>query len=49
MQQERERRNEKGTELMQVILVEVFNGDIDKMYDILYEKNPHIWAYGGYK
>lgn len=46
MQQEKERRNEKGMELMQAILVEIFNGNIDKMYDILYKNNPHIWAYG---
>lgn len=37
MQQEKERRNEKGMELMQAILVEIFNGNIDKMYDILYK------------
>ena len=46
MQQERERRNEKGIELMQAILVEIFNGDIDKMYGILYKENPHVRAYG---
>lgn len=46
MQQEKERRNEKGMELMQAILVEIFNGNVDKMYDILYKNNPHIWAYG---